>query len=175
MSEYNKQAQDFAAKYHVTMTAEYLGHFARLGDHATANFNITLEREGKKPYTFQYSDSLQDSWQWGDKRNRPSYGEPFKKKAGVPPQLRQEHWPAKGGRQDIGHWVLYPVIPKPSLYDILTCLTKYDPGTFDDFCSESGYDADSRKALEIYFAVQKDWLECNNMFHDCLYELQEIN
>jgi len=168
MDEYDKQAQDFASKHRVTMQAEYLGHFPRLGEYAVAQFNITLHREGKNDYTFQYSDSLQSSWRYENREKR-------EKGKGMPPRLKQEYYPTNGGEQKIGFNLLVPVRPKPSLYDILTCLTKSDPGTFEDFCSEYGYSDDSRKALDLYFAVQKEWLACNNMFHDCLEELQEIN
>jgi hypothetical protein len=34
---------------------------------------------------------------------------------------------------------------QPTAYDVLTCLTKYDPESFDNFCAEYGYDNDSRK------------------------------
>lgn len=171
MNEYDKQAQDFASKHRVTMQADYLGHFPRLGEYAVAQFRVTLSREGKKDYTFQYSDSLRDSWKYIDCNGTKQHI----KTQGLPPKLSQKYWPNKGQQQKIGPFSLYPTIPSPSLYDILTCLTKSDPGTFEDFCLEYGYDNDSRKALEVYFAVQKDWIECNNIFHDCLDELQEVN
>src|SRR6185312_12921531 len=28
---------------------------------------------------------------------------------------------------------------KPTAYDVLACITKYDPGTFSNFCSDFGY------------------------------------
>ncbi len=34
------------------------------------------------------------------------------------------------------------IIVHPTAYDILACLTKYEVGTFDDFCSNFGYDTD---------------------------------
>lgn len=46
---------------------------------------------------------------------------------------------------------------QPNVYDVLACLTKYDPGTFSDFCSDFGYDEDSRTAERIYFAVQEEY------------------
>lgn len=65
---------------------------------------------------------------------------------------------------------------KPTAYDLLCCLTKYDPGTFDDFCSEYGYDEDSRSALKIYKLVLTDWRKVQKFFTDTeLEELQEIN
>ncbi len=63
----------------------------------------------------------------------------------------------------------------PSEYDVLACLTKYDPGTFADFCSEYGYDEDSRKAEKTYKSVKDEWLNVCALFSDEeLSELQEI-
>ncbi len=64
---------------------------------------------------------------------------------------------------------------KPTAYDILTCLTKYDPGTFENFCSEFGYDTDSRKAEKTYKAVVNEYQNIAMLFTDEeLEELQEI-
>lgn len=64
---------------------------------------------------------------------------------------------------------------KPSSYDILTCLTKYDPDTFENFCSEFGYDTDSRKAEKTYKAVFNEWQNICMLFTDEEIEhLQEI-
>lgn len=63
----------------------------------------------------------------------------------------------------------------PRSYDILACLTKYDVGTFENFCSEFGYDEDSRKAEKIYKAVLKEWAGVKRVFGDVLDELAEIN
>lgn len=64
--------------------------------------------------------------------------------------------------------------PKGDNYSILACLQKSDPGTLEEFCSEFGYDTDSRKALEIYLAVQQEFKKVNRLFHDVMDELQEI-
>lgn len=63
----------------------------------------------------------------------------------------------------------------PTAYDVLACLTKYDPGTFDNFCSDFGYDTDSRKAEKTYFAIQKEYAGVVKIFGDVMEELQEIN
>lgn len=64
----------------------------------------------------------------------------------------------------------------PTAYDILTCLTKYDPGTFENFCADFGYDTDSRKAERTYKAVKEEWDGVQALFNDEeLTELQEIN
>lgn len=61
-------------------------------------------------------------------------------------------------------------------YDLLACLTKYDPGTFRDFCSEFGYDDDSMKAFSTYQAVQEEFGKTQRFFTaEEMKELQEIN
>lgn len=52
----------------------------------------------------------------------------------------------------------------PTTYDILATLTKYDPGTFDEFCSEYGFDEDSRRAERIYIAVVKEFKQLERIF-----------
>ena len=65
------------------------------------------------------------------------------------------------------------ITPKP--YDVLACLTNYDPGTFENFCSDFGYDADSRKAYKTYKAVMKEWKNIELLFTpDQIEKLQEI-
>lgn len=67
-----------------------------------------------------------------------------------------------------------PKVPAPSMYDVLTCLTKYDPEGFEDFCSNFGYDTDSRGAERTYNAVVEEWANVEILFGDILEELQEI-
>lgn len=65
---------------------------------------------------------------------------------------------------------------KPTDYDVLSCLTKYDPGTLEDFCSEFGYDTDSIRAGKTYKGVCKEWLMVSNFFTEAeIEELREIN
>jgi hypothetical protein len=129
---YNQQANDFAAKIGLTMSAKYLGHYERIGINS-ANFNITLSRKDCKPLTFEFSNSINESWK--NKRK---------------------------------------IKPLPVLYDVLTYLTKSDPEDFETFCGEFGYNTDSRKALDTYMAVQKEWAGVKILFGDCLEELREI-
>lgn len=64
----------------------------------------------------------------------------------------------------------------PTAYDILACMTKYDPGTFENFCADFGYDEDSRTAERIYFATQKEYAQLAKIFTpEQLEEMQEIN
>lgn len=64
----------------------------------------------------------------------------------------------------------------PRAYDILACLTKYDIGNFGNFCSEFGYDTDSRTAYKTYKAVLKEWKNIERIFTANQLELlQDIN
>lgn len=63
----------------------------------------------------------------------------------------------------------------PTPYDVLASITKYEVGTFDDFCSNYGYDADSRKAYKTYKEVMKEWKNVELLFTpEQLELLQEI-
>lgn len=63
----------------------------------------------------------------------------------------------------------------PSAYSVLACITKYDPGTFEQFCGDYGYDTDSRKAEKTYKAVVEEWQNIRTLFTpEELEKLQEI-
>jgi len=63
----------------------------------------------------------------------------------------------------------------PTSYDVLACLTKSDPYTFEYFCSEFGYDSDSRKSEKTYKAVVKEWQNICRLFTESeIEQLQEI-
>lgn len=62
----------------------------------------------------------------------------------------------------------------PSLYDVLTCLQKYEVGSFEDFCSEFGYDTDSRNALKTYKAVLKEYKGMSNLFSNDELEILSL-
>lgn len=67
---------------------------------------------------------------------------------------------------------------EPTLYDVLSCLQKYDCGTFENFCDEYGYDTDSRSAERIYKGCVKEYNAVARLFGDsgeCYDELCEIN
>jgi hypothetical protein len=45
-------------------------------------------------------------------------------------------------------------------------MTTYNPGTFEDFCSEHGYDTDSKKAECTYNAVKDEYMNLCILFTD---------
>lgn len=66
----------------------------------------------------------------------------------------------------------------PTAYDVLVCIQKYDVGSFEDFCSEFGYEAynenytgANRTAKKIYNAVVKEWEAVDKLFSSKQIEL----
>jgi hypothetical protein len=63
---------------------------------------------------------------------------------------------------------------EPTLYDVLTCLQKYEVGTFEDFCGEFGYDNDSRTAEKTYKAVVKEFKAMERLFNSEELEVLQL-
>lgn len=76
--------------------------------------------------------------------------------------------------EDLGHIFKYHEMKatekshavKPSVYDVLTSLQSYVPESFDDFCSNFGYDTDSRRAEATYQAVKEQVTALQTLFSD---------
>ena len=76
---------------------------------------------------------------------------------------------------------------KPTEYDVLACLQKYEVGTFEDFCLEFGYEmypeypeignkfGYNTKTYKTFEAVEKEYNKVFKLFGDCMDELREIN
>ena len=77
-----------------------------------------------------------------------------------------------------------PTVNKPSEYDVLSCVEKFDIGSFEDFCSEFGYEEGceddkgryrrNAKAYKIYKAVVKEYIGIDRVFGNDIGELAEI-
>ena len=65
---------------------------------------------------------------------------------------------------------------KPTEYDILACLEKYDVGTFEDFVNEFSYESNNlRCAKRIYKAVTHEYQDlCRCFTEEQLESLREI-
>lgn len=53
---------------------------------------------------------------------------------------------------------------EPTLYHILSCLQKYDVESFEEFCSDFGYNSDSIKSFKTYKAVVKEFEAMERLF-----------
>jgi hypothetical protein len=67
----------------------------------------------------------------------------------------------------------------PTMYDILACLTKYEVGSFDDFCADYGYNdlppSEYDRINALYEAVREEFEAVQRLFGDVIEELQEIS
>lgn len=68
---------------------------------------------------------------------------------------------------------------QPDEYDILTCLQKYDVGSFKDFVSEFGYKVDEfqdrQRAKNIWYAVRREYENvCRCFTEEQIEAMQEI-
>lgn len=74
-------------------------------------------------------------------------------------------------------WVKRKIV-SPSAYSVLACLTKYDPGDFDNFCQEYGYSFSSEreylKVKQVHIAVWDEYRSVHRLFWDVMELLQEI-
>jgi hypothetical protein len=169
ITHYNQQALDFLEKHGVTIKIEF-SHNGKYFDDDKDNrdiYNIELKR-GNKYYAFQFGQSLVNSKKYVDI------------------QVKEREYTTNGGAlkggyrvTNIGYLTSY-CLPKkgipPTTYDVLICLTKYNPGTFEDFCGEYGYDTDSISAKKTYEAVRDEYLQLLTLFSEAeMQELQEIN
>jgi len=133
--DYQKQANDFAAKYGVKLEVvnEHYGFHFHDDKQKRHVFEMELSRNGKS-YTFAFGQSI-----------------------------------ANAGEV-------------PTMYDVLACLTKYDVGSFADFCADYGYNdlplSEYDRDYEInalYEAVREEFEEVQRLFGDVIEELQEIS
>lgn len=53
-------------------------------------------------------------------------------------------------------------------------VAKYDPDSFENFCSEYGYDTMSDKAEKTYNAVYDEWLNVSRLFNDEQLEVLQL-
>lgn len=176
MSEYTEQAEIFLAATGTTMECVKLGTFPYFdGDKESRDvFYITLKRGGKV-YSFKFGDSIYNTMS----RLLAAASSPFGCQH-APTQAMFEHTRTRNAHQFYEwckkNYKKLRAIPKqPTAYDVLACLTKYEPGTFNDFCADYGYNSDSIKALDTYRKVQEEWEGVSGLFtHEQMEQLREI-
>lgn len=140
-NKYEQQAEDFLTKTKTTIEIEYIGHGMHFDDDKQTRdiYRFTIKK-GERKYTATFGQSIVNSGTaTADHVFTDDYirmGRPYPNKDGSDYKQKRK---------------------APRAYDILSCLTKSDPGTFEDFCADFGYNTDSRKAEKVYFAVQKEF------------------
>lgn len=152
-SEYEIQADQFLARGDIKFTAKFLFHGPHWeGDKDNRNvWELTLTRQGKQSLSVKFGQSIADSFLW------PQHSGMYPLVRYNNPKKSRNEIYCNNNKQPSQHI-------KPTAYDMLTCLTKYDPGSFENFCGEFGYDTDSRKAERTYNAVREEWYKVKAFF-----------
>lgn len=181
MNNYEKQAADFLAATGTTFEAKFdKNDFHFDGDKERRDiYDVTFKR-GSRSFTLKFGQSIVNSGiRIGAQTDRN----------GARRVINDWQKYVKDGRVDRLKLSYSGEIPytlqscdnvfppvAPTAYDVLACLTKCDPGTFEDFCSEFGYNADSRTAEKTYKAVCKEWADVCRLWSDAeIEQMQEIN
>lgn len=121
-------------------------------------YRITIKNKAGKDYTFEYWNSIENS-----------YGRRIKALD------RMELFPSK---EDLTFDKVRRSAKKPSEYDVFACISSdigYHLMTFDEFCDNLGYDNDSIKAKKIYDNTIEHSLQLSRIFtEDQINLLREI-
>lgn len=172
-NNYLKQAQDFLKNHGSEMSIKYL----RTGKHFNDDkedrdiYEITLKR-GSREFVFNFGNSIYNStYKIGTREFTRNELKTCLDKEG---KIIVRFFASKFFQITNSDKIVYP--KPPNEYDILACLTKYDPGTFEDFCNEFGYGTDSKKAEKTYNAVKDEYLKLCSLYSgkemDILSEIQ---
>ena len=163
--EDERQAWEFLQRHNIKYFYRFVkyDYYFSGDDHKRDIYEVRLWRENiKYGWTFTFGQSVADSGRyyridsWGNVVDCSDEFPGF-----LDPDRRQ--WRERTER----------IVPTP--YDVLACLTKYPPGTFEQFCAEYGYDSDSRCAFDTWVNVVEEWFRVNQFFTDEeLEELREI-
>lgn len=169
-TDYNAQAKAFLTQTGVTFNCEFLKHGKHFdNDKETRDiYKITLTR-GKRSYSFNFGQSIMDSQYYKDSVHGRTYTLDGGCRTGNYSIIDIDKYLKGGQKLSLIKGV------KPNEYDVLTCLQKYDVGTFENFCGEFGYDTDSRTAEKTYNAVCNEYKQLCAIFSDDeIEQLQEI-
>ena len=145
MEEYNKQGEKFLKETKTEFKAEFLKN----------DIHFIGDREKRDIYLITLKR--------GEREFKFNFGQSIDK------SLNPEY------RKKIKH--LKSIINKnfPTAYDVLSIVTKYEVGSFENFCDAFGYNDDSIKAKGIYKAVLNEYNNIKWLFSDAEIEkLQEI-
>lgn len=176
-SEYEQQAEAFLKATNTEFKCEFLKHGKHFVDDKETRdiYRITLTR-GKRSYTFNFGQSIACS---GFKVYVTNTGKQMNNLSALSGLVYCKN--RKEAKILVQNKITLTGLTvedreQPTVYDVLSCLTKSDPDTFENFCSEYGYDEDSRTAEKIYNAVLDEWKNVCALFTDEeIEQLQEIS
>ena len=171
-TDYEKQALDFLTKTGCKMTItfkETRKYFPN--DKETRDVYEVLIERGNRKWKFEFGNSISDS------EFVAVYG---KSRCKIPSEMRTKSnqeitlyvkWNLKSDFGTVKSDHIKRPAP-PSEYSVLACITKWDPESFEYFCSEVGYDTDSKTADRVYAGVKEEWLNVCRIWNDS--EIEEL-
>jgi hypothetical protein len=167
ISEYQQKAIKFLKSTNTQFNAEFLRFGKYFSDDKEGRdiYKITLTR-GNRVYSFEFGQSINKSGEYKVAKHLENKIWCEQTTGGKKSLTANEFKKLKyiqGIERDI---LKNENFSAPNEYDVLACLTKYDPGSFENFCSDFGYDVDSRKAEKIYLAVKDEYLNVTRLFND---------
>lgn len=173
--DYQQQAIDFLHSTNTEFSAKFLKSGKHFDDDKEQRdiYEISLKR-GNRSYTFKFGQSINCS---GKYKALTAYAKSLVGQKSFANEDEMKRIKVVNRFSLIkSDFSLNKNFAEPTPYDVLACVTKYDPGTFEDFCSEFGYDTDSKRAEKTYKAVCDEWLNICKLFTDAeIEQLQEIN
>lgn len=184
-TNYQQQALDFLQSTGTIFNAQFNRNAKYFEDDKEFRdiYTITLMR-GEQIYTFDFGQSLNHSTHFvikGKKKSGTDY---------INMKFSSLRFATSGEANTFLNKQPYEIMKdaqvetvkgqEPTPYDVLSCLQKYELGTFDDFCSEFGYNdrplTDYPKVMNIYNAVRNEYSQLSAMFsEEEMEQLREIN
>lgn len=167
-SKYDEAVELIRKELDITMKCEFIKNGLHFADDTETRdiYKITLSH-GSRSYSFNYGQSIIKSQYYQD-------------------SIKGRTYTLNGGART-GNYVINDIQKykssqslklvkgdEPTLYDVIACIQKYDVGSFADFCSEFGYDEDSRKAEKIYNAVCDEYMNVSRLFNDSEIEILSL-
>lgn len=169
--DYQQQAIDFLQSTNTEFSVKFLRNGKHFNDDKESRdiYEITLKR-GNRKYAFEFGQSIMNSQYYQDSIKGRTYT--------LNGGCRTGNYSINDIKkyQSGGNKLVLVKGEEPKVYDVLACLQKHDVGAFEDFCSEFGYDTDSKRAEKTYKAVCDEWLNICKLFTDAeIEQLQEIS
>lgn len=194
MEECEQQANKFLEKTGTEFKIVFLKNDKYFDDNKETRdiYEITLKR-GEREYKFRFGQSINDSGvkllmkriqgvpsdeiiNWENSKIRTFNVPDETRKKGHKRVMRYIHDKIDVSVSATTSERKVKIFSEPTPYDVLASLQKYDIGTFEDFCSEFGYDTDSRKAEKIYKGVVDEYNNLKMLYSDKeIEEMREIN
>ena len=189
MENYEQQSKDFLNKTNTTFKAEFLKNDYHFDSDTTKRdiYNITLER-GNRKFSFKFGQSAFNSSYYLDRTTKKKFNEckDYYESLDSSKKMYKENFfrvitnssmmiGNHSSRKQLINFGVLKTGVEPSSYDVLSCLTKYDPETFENFCSAFGYDEDSKKSEKTFNAVLDEYKNVAMLWNESeIEELQEI-